>query len=80
MRNALLEVHPAKRWRMQKKDGSVMVDWVPIARVRPQEDGHVLLEGNGIHVAKEGVNKDEVTRRFRSIGKAPVVSSICWSS
>ena len=44
LRNALLEVHPAKRWTMQKKEGQVMFDWVPIARVRPQEDGHVLVE------------------------------------
>ena len=79
LRNALLEVHPAKKWTMQKKDGSIQLDWMPIARCRPQEDGHLLVEWNGLQVAKEEINKEEVMRIFRSTGRAPVVSSICWS-
>ena len=79
LRSALLEAYPAKRWAMQKKEGTTTLDWVPIARVRPQEDAHVLVEWNGVQVAAAGVDKDEVIRIFRSIAKTPVASSICWS-
>jgi hypothetical protein len=75
----MLEVHPAKKFTMQKKEGSVMLDWVPIARCRPQEDGHMLVEWNGAEVAKNDINKEEIMRIFRSSGRTPVVSSICWS-
>ena len=79
LRSSLLDAYPAKRWAMQKKEGTITLDWVPIARVKPQEDAHVLVEWNGVQVAAAGVDKDEVIRIFRSIAKTLFASSICWS-
>ena len=79
LRNALVEAHPAKKWTMQKKDGEILLDFVPFARCRPQADGHLVVEWHGNLVEREGIDKEEVLRIFRSSGRAAVSSTICWS-
>ena len=64
---------------MQKKDGAITLDWVPIARVRPQEDGHINVEWNGVLVVAENVDKEEAMRIFRSLAKATSSDFISWA-
>jgi hypothetical protein len=79
LRNALVETHPGKKWHMLKRDGRIQLDFAPVARCRPQADGHMVVEWAGNTVEKEGIDKEAVLRIFRSIRPGGASSSICWA-
>ena len=79
LRNALVEAHPGKKWHMLKRDGRIQLDFAPVARCRPQADGHMVVEWAGNTVEKEGINKEEVLRIFRSSRQGGASSAISWT-
>jgi hypothetical protein len=79
LRNALVEVHPGKKWFMQKREGNIKLNFAPVARCRPQADGHMVVEWAGNTVEKEGIDKEEVLRIFRSSSNESVSTAISWS-
>ena len=79
LRNALVEAHPGKKWYMQKKEGNIKLDFLPVARCRPQADGHMVVEWAGSTVEKEGIDKEEVLRIFRSSSKESASNAVSWS-
>ena len=64
---------------MQKKEGNIKLDFAPVARCRPQADGHMVVEWAGNTVEKEGISKEEALRIFRSSSKDAVSTAISWN-